>query len=111
MAEPKHVDLLVVNGDFVIDLAGFAEPVSDRQSIGQDIKHRIIESGLLPLLIAQRSEQERNAITNKILIEVDKDKRLKAGTAKLVNLVLEPGTYYLTAQTLEYGDFKVYLNN
>lgn len=107
MSEQKHIDLLVENGDFVIDAAGFAAPVSDRYSIGQDLKHRIIESGLLHLLIAQRSTLERDKIINKILIEVDKDERLQPGTAKILPLVNSPGIYYLTAITLEYGGLQV----
>jgi hypothetical protein len=109
MTEQKHIDLLVEGGDFLIDAAGYAAPVSDRQSIGQDIKHRLIESGLLQQLIGQRSPVERDSLYNKILIEVDRDERLQPGTAKMLEVESEPGTYYLTAVTLEYGDLTVYL--
>lgn len=105
----KHIDLLVEDGDFLIDQAGFTEPVSDRQSIGQDIKHRLIESGLLPLFIGERSPIARDSLTNKVLIETEKDQRLQPGTAKLLPLETDPGTYYLTAVTLEYGELKVFL--
>ena len=109
MADEKHIDLLVENGDFVLDVAGFAAPVSDRYSIGQDIKHRLIESGLLQLFIGQRSTLERQTLTNKILIEVEKDQRLKPGTAELLELETKPGTFYLTAETIEYSGLTVYL--
>lgn len=105
----KHIDLLVENGDFVLDVAGFAASVSDRQSIGQDIKHRLIESGLVKLLVAQRSPLERAKLVNKILIETDKDERLKPGTARIIEADNMPGTYYLTAVTLEYGHLTIYL--
>ncbi len=106
---PKHIDLLVVNGDFVLDTAGFAAPVSDRQSIGQDIKHRLIESGLLLQLVGERSSMTREAITTRVLIEVDKDTRLKPGTAQLIVDARQAGQYALTADTLEYGPVEVRL--
>ncbi len=109
MAEPKHIDLLVEDGDFVIDQAGFAEPVSDRQSIGQDIKHRLIESGLPLLLVAQRSAPEQDRLINQMTIEVEKDLRLVPGTVRFLPVESSPGTWYVTAVTLEYGDLKVYL--
>jgi Protein of unknown function (DUF2590) len=106
-SKKKHIDILVEDGDFILDAAGFAEPVSDRQSIGQDIKHRLIESGLLQRLVGQRSPLERDSIINKVLIETDKDERLKPGTARMLEIENQPGTYYLTAVTLEYGDLTV----
>lgn len=105
----KHIDLLVENGDFVLDVAGFASSVSDRQSIGQDIMHRIIESGLLALLIGQRSPIERDVIINRLIIEVEKDQRLKPGTVRLLPLESQESVYYLTATTLEYGELNVTL--
>ena len=103
----NHIDWLVERGDFVIDQAGFIQEVSDRQSIGQDVKHRVIESGILHNLIGERSELERQALINRLLIEVDKDSRLKPGTAKLIEIENEPGVYVLTADTLEYGAIEV----
>jgi len=105
----KHIDLLVEDGDFVIDRAGFSAPVSDRQSIGQDLKHRIIETGLLPLLIGERSPITRESVINKLKIEIDKDTRLKPGTVRFLEVDNEPGTYYVTAVTIDYGDMTVYL--
>ncbi|MGH1373784.1 MAG: DUF2590 family protein [Cellvibrionaceae bacterium] len=105
----KHIDLHVVDGDFVIDPTGFSQPVSDRQSIGQDIKHRIIETGLLPLLIGQRSPIERDSIINRLKIEIDKDTRLQPGTVRFLEVENQPGSYYVTAVTLEFSDLAVYL--
>lgn len=109
MAEQKHIDLLVENGDFLIDQAGFASPASDRQSIGQDIKHRLVESGLPLLLVAQRSQAGQDSLVNKMTIEVEKDLRLVPGTVRFLPVDSSPGTWYITAVTLEYGDLKVYL--
>lgn len=109
-----HIDLYVVNGDFSFDDLGVNQFVSQRQSIGQDIKHRLIESGLVLALVAIRSAIERQAIINKILIEVDKDQRLEPGTAQLKQGVVTGlydavGVYVLTAKTIEYGDVRIEL--
>ncbi|SPT64881.1 phage protein [Aeromonas salmonicida] len=43
--DPKYIDLLVVNGAWQLDAGGQPRYTQDRHSIGQDIKHRIMESG------------------------------------------------------------------
>lgn len=53
--EPKYIDLLVVNGAWQLDAGGQPRYTQDRHSIGQDIKHRIMESGLARKLIGERS--------------------------------------------------------
>ena len=102
----NHLDLLVKNGDFAFEQGG-AIPVADRQSIGQDIKHRIIESGLLTQLVGQRSRSKQAGIINQVIIEVDKDQRLEPGTVRV--LPAHNNTYLLTAKTLEYASVEVYL--
>lgn len=103
----QYIDLHVHDGDFVFDEALQAQTVSDRQSIGQDIKHRLIESGLVLMLLGQRSEEERQAIINKVLIEVDKDSRLEPGTAQLLPSSPNHERYVLTATTIDYGQLQV----
>lgn len=105
----KHIDLKVDNGNFVIDKAGFSEPISDRESIGQDIKHRIIEGGLLFDLIAERSPIRRQQIINKVIDDIERDERLKPGTVEFLEVQNSVGTYYVTAKTFEYSDLVVYL--
>ncbi|EHI52633.1 DUF2590 family protein, partial [Aeromonas salmonicida] len=48
---PKYIDILVVNGAWQLDAGGQPRTTQDRHSIGQDIKHRIMESGLARKLI------------------------------------------------------------
>lgn len=103
----EFIDLRVVNGDFVLDSAGFAEAISDRESIGQDVKHRLIESSLPMLLVAERSEVEKAKLINQMIIEVEKDERLKPGTVQI--LFTGSGTYLITASTYHYGETKIYL--
>ena len=102
-----YIDLYVHNGDFVFDDAGMYTTVDDQQSIGQDIKHRLIESELLLSLIGLRGDIEQQAVINQILIEVEKDTRLEPGTAQFTKV--ENGTYFLTANTLAYGEINLVL--
>lgn len=109
MSEKNYIDILIEGGDFILDAAGFAEDISGRQTIGQDVKHRIIESGLLHLMIAERAPLIRQRIINKVLIEVEKDERLVPGTTKVKEHENITGLFYLSAQTFDYGDFNLEL--
>ena len=46
MSEPLYIDLLILKGDFVLNTGCEPELCNNRKSIGQDIIHAIIESGL-----------------------------------------------------------------
>lgn len=102
----KHIDLLVADGDFVIDGAGFGAAINDRASIAQDIKHRIIEGGYLVRLIGERDPRQQEAIKNAMIIDIEKDKRLVAGTARAVTDT-NNGNLIITAVTIEYSDLRV----
>ena len=65
MSEPKYIDILVVNGAWQLDAGGQPRTTQDRHSIGQDIKHRIMESGLASKLsmpdLSMPNQQNINA--------------------------------------------------
>lgn len=76
-----YVDLLITQaGDFTLDSG--SEPVlcSDLVSIGQDVRHAVIESGLATQLIAERSPTLRADILTQIELLVEDDVRLVPGT-------------------------------
>lgn len=76
-----YVDLLITQaGDFTLDSGN--EPVlcSDLVSIGQDVRHAVIESGLATQLIAERSPTLRADILTQIELLVEDDVRLVPGT-------------------------------
>ncbi|ECN7698889.1 DUF2590 family protein, partial [Salmonella enterica] len=52
MNEILYVDLLIQGNDFVLNTGNEPELCNNRKSIGQDIIHSIIESGLATELIA-----------------------------------------------------------
>lgn len=102
----QYIDLLVVNGDFVFNGGNDAEFVSDRVSIAQDVNHRLIESGLLHLLIGENNRIKREQLYNEIIIEVEKDVRLVPGTVDLIPTDRLGNTLYLVADTFDFGAFR-----
>ena len=54
MSESLYIDLLIQGGDFVLNTGYEPELCNNRKSIGQDIIHSIIESGLATELIAEQ---------------------------------------------------------
>ncbi|MEJ6085094.1 DUF2590 family protein, partial [Aeromonas salmonicida] len=77
---PKYIDILVVNGAWQLDAGGQPRTTQDRHSIGQDIKHRIMESGLARKLIGERSPTLRSDVMTEIELLVEDDERLVPGT-------------------------------
>ncbi|MEZ8880254.1 DUF2590 family protein [Vibrio lentus] len=102
MGNFKYQDLLIENGDVVLDAGRNPVLIQDRAVIAQDIKHAIIESNLAVELIAERSPSKKADIQTKLELLVEEDIRLVPGTVQLE----EPteGTIYVLATTAEFGD-------
>ena len=98
----KYQDLLIVNGDLVLDAGRNPEVIQDRAVIAQDIKHAILESQLEVMMIAERSQSKKADIRTQIELLVEEDVRLVPGTVRIE----EPrhGTLYIFAQTTDFGD-------
>jgi hypothetical protein len=75
-----HIDLSIVDGDFVFSPNLTEKQLSSVQVIGQDIKHRILESGLLVKLIGLRNKNGISPIIVELELEIEKDERLVPGT-------------------------------
>lgn len=109
--ETHHVDILIVDDDIALDLAGNPQYVDKTASIGQDIKHMIRESGYLTEMLAERDSERRQMCIQHIIIRVEEDTRIVPGT---VNMTLETpgfqdgkGRWFLTADTYQYGQLRV----
>ncbi|WP_299002308.1 DUF2590 family protein [uncultured Shewanella sp.] len=78
-----HIDLNILDGD--LDFNSVFEPsqLTEAQVIAQDIKHRIIESGMLTRLIKLRNNNAIAPILTELELEVEKDDRLIPGTIEL----------------------------
>ncbi len=107
MSESKYIDILVVNGAWQLDAGGQPRMTQDRHSIGQDIKHRIMESGLARKLIGERSPTLRADVMTEIELQVENDERLIPGT--IVINEEAPERILVTARTYEFGDLEVTL--
>lgn len=59
MAEFFYQDILIENGDVVLDAGRNPVLIHDRAVIAQDIKHAIIESNVAIHLIAERSPAKK----------------------------------------------------
>ncbi|ANQ17553.1 TPA: DUF2590 family protein [Vibrio diabolicus] len=109
MADYKYQDILIENGDVVLDAGRNPILIQDRAVIAQDIKHAIIESNLAVDLIAERSPSKKADIRTKLELLVEEDVRLVPGTVRLD----EPteGTIYVFADTMDFGELKLEIVN
>ena len=101
----RYFDLLITDRDFMLN-AGY-EPIlaKNQQSIGQDIQHAIIESGLATELVAERSPTMRYDVYTQIILLVERDRRIVPGTVRVTEETSE--RLYLTADTYEFGKIGV----
>ncbi|EKA3120417.1 DUF2590 family protein [Vibrio parahaemolyticus] len=109
MADYKYQDILIENGDVVLDAGRNPILIQDRAVIAQDIKHAIIESNFAVDLIAERSPSKKADIRTKLELLVEEDVRLVPGTVRLD----EPteGTIYVFADTMDFGELKLEIVN
>jgi len=100
-----YFDLLIVSDAIALDSFGLPQSVEGRASIAQDLKIMIRESGLLIELIAERNAQriKRNMIRIEQMVE--NDTRIIPGTAVMSRT--QNAEFYLTAQTIKYGEIEV----
>ncbi|ATQ89568.1 DUF2590 family protein [Klebsiella pneumoniae] len=101
MSDLLYIDLLITNNDFVLNTGN--EPVlcNNRQSIGQDVIHSIIESGLATELIAERSPTLRGDIFTRMELLIEDDERLIPGTVSITEETLS--RLWVTADTYDFG--------
>lgn len=106
-SERLYIDLLVENGGLVLDAGAQPVTTDNRHSIGQDIKHGVLESGLARALIGERSPTLRADVRTQIRILVEQDTRIVPGTAEVREEAAD--RYLLTARTYEFGELEVTL--
>ncbi len=109
MANYTYQDILIENGDVVLDAGRNPVLIQDRAVIAQDIKHAIIESNLAVELVAERSPSKKADIRTKLELLIEEDVRLVPGTVRLE----EPkeGMIYVFAKTSDFGNVEVEILN
>ena len=101
MSESLYIDLLIQGGDFVLNTGYEPELCNNRKSIGQDIIHSIIESGLATELIAERSPTMRADIFTRMELLIEDDERIIPGTVEISEESQK--RLWITASTYDSG--------
>ncbi|CNI55394.1 phage-like protein [Yersinia rohdei] len=101
MSEQQYIDLLITDGDFTLSSGNEPLLCDNRISIAQDCVHRIIESGLVKLLIAERSPILRADILLQMELLTETDNRIVPGTIVITDD--SQGNYFITADTYDFG--------
>ena len=102
-----YLDLWVSEGDLALDVVDIPLTVDQRDSIAQDIKHMIIETGLMVQLVAERNPERRALSVQRIERRVDLDIRIVPGSARVTPMELE--SYFISATTVDYGPLSLEL--
>ena len=98
----KYFDLLIQGNDFVLNSGNEPAICNNGISIGQDVAHSIIESGLAYQLLAERSPTLRADVFTQIILLVENDERIVPGTVYINEETA--GSLFMTAQTYDFGN-------
>ncbi|QLA60969.1 DUF2590 family protein [Enterobacter cloacae] len=102
MSDLLYLDLLIENGNFVLNTGKEPELCNNRKSIGQDIIHSIIESGLATQLVAgERSPTLRADIFTQLELLIEEDERIVPGTVDVSEESQK--RLWVTASTYDFG--------
>ena len=101
MVEYVYQDVLIENGDVVLDAGRNPVLIQDRAVIAQDIKHAIIESNVAIHLIAERSPAKKADARTQLELLVEEDVRLVPGTVRIEEV--SDGQLYIFAETVQFG--------
>ena len=96
-----YIDLQIVDQDLNLDASGEPVLVSDLASLAQDLRHSILESGYMLMLIGERNPQRRELALQKVELLVDEDTRLVAGSASITEINEE--SYLVKAEAINLG--------
>lgn len=106
--EKHYFDLFITNEDLTLDSGNVPTLCYNQQSIAQDIKHAILESGLATQLIAERSKILRRDIILQMIFLTEDDERLVPGTISIEEE--SKGRLFLTAETYDFGSINLGIN-
>ncbi|MCU6305315.1 DUF2590 family protein [Enterobacter quasiroggenkampii] len=101
MSDLLYIDLLIENGNFVLNTGKEPDLCNNRKSIGQDIIHSILESGLATQLIGERSPTLRADIFTQLELLIEEDERIVPGTVEVSEE--NQKRLWVTASTYDFG--------
>jgi len=105
MSDFLYIDLLIEGRNFVLNPGNEPTLCNNSQSIGQDIVHSILESGLTTDLIAERSPTLRGDIFTQLELLIESDERIEPGSV-VINEE-SPTRLWITASTWDFGPLSV----
>jgi len=91
------VDLLIVAGDLAFGPDGEPLLIGGAGAIAQDVQHRVRESGLAPLLVAEDGPAAESI--GRLAQLVEEDLRIRPGTARIAGPDAS-GLVIVTARTI-----------
>lgn len=105
MPDDFYRDIHIVDEDVCLDVGLQPEYVRARACIAQDIKHMLIESGLVVEMIGERNKAGRQTSIVRMTLLVDEDLRIVPDTCHIEEVWQSRTevTYWLTAETVRYG--------
>jgi len=103
-----YLDLLITDNDLTLDIAGEPILTGDRDSIAQDIKHLIRESGLLVQIIGERRQAQIILNLRRLELLIEDDERLVPGTINIEQQ--STSLFYITATTVKFGGINFTVN-
>lgn len=102
MINKHYIDLLVNQGGIDFDAGQQPFYTSDIMSIAQDVKHAVLESGLVRELQAERNRTLRSDVLTRIEMLMETDLRIEPGSATALEESAK--AIRLTAQTVKFGE-------
>lgn len=104
MTDFTYCDIKVTDSfDFSNQEIGDPQYIYDLDVIKQDIRHALLESGLLEQLIGERSIKKRAVIYNKIRSIIESDERIVAGSSSVDEDEDDIQIVSLYAKTIKFG--------
>lgn len=94
-------DVLIRNGDMVVDEAAIPRMVYGPDCVLQDMHHMICATGLLRLLIAERDRGRRMQCLQRLEREIEVDERIVPGSVVITPEKGNSGTVLIKALTTE----------
>lgn len=110
-----YKDVKIVDDDLDLDGDNQAAIIYDLDVISQDLIHAIRESGFLLEMIAERSDERRQLLQQKIILLAEDDERIIPGSVKITadpnNFKSSAGKWVLEAKTYEFGTIEIGLTS
>lgn len=98
-----YIDWRIANNDLAIDPSGEPLLLANKDSVVQDLRHLIRESGLLFQAIAERDPVKIGGLIQRLILLIEDDIRLVPGTIRIERPATD--VFFVLGDTTDYGKF------